>query len=604
MGSVRKALLGLGLTLFASVGIAVRAADAPDAEKPPAPAPYITQKTSLAIPFSVGDGRADFQPAEVQVFISFDRGVNWNLYSRHRPQEGEFVFRARRDGEYWLATRTIDRQGKAFPAGSLVPQLRVIVDTAPPKLDLAAEVNPAGDVQLQWKFGDELLEPASLQLEFQEATTKGDAPWQPISIEAPGPNTIGAIMQGQTAWQPKTNQRVVNVRAHVKDKANNVTVVNRQIFLPKGNEDAVAKRPQIPGGIAAHPLPQAGGISPKPASQEMLPPIAVKPNVPPTAGESPPATAIVAKPGDVPWPAAGSAAAAAAVAANARPSPEPEPTPASPGRLASTGGYPLNNAPPETAPPPSPTNEVPLPKAPVATSQPTPQQPQPENWLANERPRLTNNRRFRLEYDVESLTAENLADVELWGTGDGGRTWAKWGSDADRTSPFEVEVSSEAIYGFRIVIVARNGVSSRPPQAGDSADVWIQVDTSAPTVRITQAAYGTAEKAGQLDIRWEANDQQLTARPITLQFSDRPAGPFTTIAAGLPNTGQYWWPFDPRTPRQIYLRLEAKDEAGNVGHHLLADPISVEGLIPRGRIKGVTSPESGEQGAFRSPLFR
>ena len=93
-------------------------------------------------------------------------------------------------------------------------------------------------------------------------------------------------------------------------------------------------------------------------------------------------------------------------------------------------------------------------------------------------------------------------------------------------------------------------------------------------------------------------------------MAERPEGPFTPIAAGLPNTGQYFWEFDPRSPRQIYLRIEVRDSAGNMAIESLREPISVEGLTPRGRIRSfqpVPDNQQGalpQQGAFQSPLFR
>jgi hypothetical protein len=202
------------------------------------------------------------------------------------------------------------------------------------------------------------------------------------------------------------------------------------------------------------------------------------------------------------------------------------------------------------------------------------------------RPRLTNSRRFSLEYDIESVGPEGVSEVELWGTSDGGRTWIKWGSDPDKRSPFDVEVNGEANYGFRIVIIGRNGLATSAPRAGDAADIWVGIDLTRPQGRLLSAQYGQGAAAGKLDIRWEASDANLTERPITLSISDRPDGPFTPIAAGLPNSGQYYWEFDPRSPRLIFLRLEIRDEAGNVAIDQLTEPIKVEGLEPRGRIRG------------------
>jgi hypothetical protein len=225
---------------------------------------------------------------------------------------------------------------------------------------------------------------------------------------------------------------------------------------------------------------------------------------------------------------------------------------------------------------------------------------------AGTQPRLTSAKNFSLDYDVESVGPEGVAEVELWGTSDGGRTWLKWGSDPDRESPMEVEVANEATYGFRVVILGKNGLEGNKPQSGDDADIWVSIDITQPAARITAAAYGSGENAGKLDIRWDAADANLGERPVSLLYSDRPDGKFTVIAAGLENTGQYLWQFDPRSPRTIYLRLEVRDNAGNIAIDQLAEPIAIEGLIPKGRIRSLSpAPEPlPRNGAFNSPLFR
>lgn len=234
--------------------------------------------------------------------------------------------------------------------------------------------------------------------------------------------------------------------------------------------------------------------------------------------------------------------------------------------------------PPNPVPTPS-SEEEPLP----------PSQPQ--------QPRLTNSRRFRLEYDVETVGPEGLAAVELWGTSDGGKTWLKWGRDPDLTSPLEVEVGQEGVYGFRIVVVGKHGLATSAPQPGDAADIWVGVDLTRPTAKLLRAAYGEGAMAGKLDIRWQADDAHLGSRPITLLVGERPDGPFTVIAAGLPNTGQYWWDPQPRLPRQLFLRLEVRDEAGNVAIDQLTEPIRVEGLEPKGRIRGLSPADLPLRGA-------
>jgi hypothetical protein len=206
------------------------------------------------------------------------------------------------------------------------------------------------------------------------------------------------------------------------------------------------------------------------------------------------------------------------------------------------------------------------------------------------------SRQFSLDYEVESVGTRGVEDVELWGTRDYGKVWERWGSDPDKMTPFDIETTGEGIYGFRIVVVGGNGLASPRPQPGEPADVYILVDTNAPVIRLTSAQYGEGDYEGSLVIRYACSDANLANRPISLSFGESPQGPWTTIAAGLPNSGEYLWAADPQLPRQIFLRVEAIDEAGNIGTHTLDSPISVQGLAPKARIRGFTGIESGNTG--------
>jgi hypothetical protein len=197
-----------------------------------------------------------------------------------------------------------------------------------------------------------------------------------------------------------------------------------------------------------------------------------------------------------------------------------------------------------------------------------------------------------------------VAKVELWLTRDGGRSWQAWSTDPDRESPMEVSLPEEGVYGFRVVVTGRNGLSGPMPRSGEPADVWIGIDATTPVARFTAARYGEGNQAGQLDIRWEADDVMLAARPVTLLFGESPQGPWTIVATGLPNSGAYSWPVDPRTPQAIYLRLEVRDEAGNVAIDQLREPITLEGLRPKAHVRGIKPVEEVGFQPRPSVLFR
>ena len=192
---------------------------------------------------------------------------------------------------------------------------------------------------------------------------------------------------------------------------------------------------------------------------------------------------------------------------------------------------------------------------------------------------------FELDYEVDSVGSSGVAKVELWGTRDGGRHWSNFGADNDNRSPLAVSVDGEGLYGFRVVIHSGNGLSGQPPRDGDLPEVWIGIDLTRPVARITALDPGL--DGGELVIRWEASDALLEPRPISLLYSDQPRGPWLPIASGLENSGSYQWRLDNSAQERIYVRLEVRDEAGNVGSYETPDPVSLDRQRPQGRIRGV-----------------
>jgi hypothetical protein len=202
------------------------------------------------------------------------------------------------------------------------------------------------------------------------------------------------------------------------------------------------------------------------------------------------------------------------------------------------------------------------------------------------KPLYSNTKTFSLDYRVDNDPGAPIRDVELWGTTDQGQTWSVWGSDPDRRTPFDIEVETDGLFGFRMVIIGANGLASNRPRNGDNADAWIHVDTDTPYVKLTSALYGTGSEAGSLIIEYQAKDDYFGDRPISLFFGETPEGPWQVISRGIRNQGRFAWPADPNLPPTIYLKMEAMDSAGNAATSILDLPVNVEGIAPRGRIQG------------------
>lgn len=196
--------------------------------------------------------------------------------------------------------------------------------------------------------------------------------------------------------------------------------------------------------------------------------------------------------------------------------------------------------------------------------------------------------RFDLQYTIDAIDPSGVDRVILWGTRDGAK-WESWASDPDSRSPFPVSVEENGTYGFRIVVHSKDGLTGTGPSTGDPADIWITVDTEKPKTRINSVPYGRGREAGQLVINYTADDSELTLRPITLSYSSNLSGPWSIIDENLSNSGQHLWKPGTDIPEKIFLRIEARDKAGNIGTHLLQQPIDISGLVPSGTISGVSA---------------
>jgi hypothetical protein len=212
-------------------------------------------------------------------------------------------------------------------------------------------------------------------------------------------------------------------------------------------------------------------------------------------------------------------------------------------------------------------------------------------------PLFVNSLSFELDYDVDRVPDSVVEQVELWGTRDDGRTWVRLGLDADRRSPCTVNVESEGQYGFAIVVSAAGGVSGRAPRAGETPEIRVAVDLTRPQVRLTTAEPDPAGTPGVMKINWDASDANLGSQAISLAYAASPRGPWLPLALGVPNEGGRLCRFEQQSPDNVYLRIEVRDEAGNLGSHSTTTPIPIEKRQVAARLPGAEGDEKAKPGS-------
>ncbi len=192
---------------------------------------------------------------------------------------------------------------------------------------------------------------------------------------------------------------------------------------------------------------------------------------------------------------------------------------------------------------------------------------------AARRPWMVRSRTFELKYDL-TQSAAHPQRVELWGTTDAGQHWQRFAVDADGRSPVHVTVPSEGLYGFKLVAQNNQGLVEFPPARGDEPDVWIQVDVTRPSCRLTRAEQSAPPRDSELTIEWEAADVHLGPQAVTLEYARTLQGPWIPIAVDVANTGRHVWQMPERTPGSFHLRLQVRDQAGNVGEFITAEAVT------------------------------
>ncbi len=566
MQTLRRYLWLLLSALLACAGSIAQAQ--PAATQPAAPLkPLVTRQNTFLIPFVNPPG---FQPLELQLYVSANRGAKWNFYDRQKPDAGQFRFRADADGEYWFALHSVTRATAGIQPANLQPEQKVIVDTTAPSFEFVAEVLRSGEVKATWTAIDGQLDDRTLKIEYQP---QGDKNWRQVAAEASS-TQIPGVAKNTMNWWPRTDSRTINVRARISDAAGNEAIVSRRLLLPAFASRSPASPPPITSPEQPPSQPPSGvAFTPQPPVQN-----------PPAPAQNPPARQpLVSTPPATPPAAHNPAGPAAGQWPGVK-------TPVQPGELPPARAHRIVSTPTDRRLPvstvPGSAGVLPVPAA-TGARQPLESMRAPSfpgGLPPGQLPQMTGSRNFKLSYDVDSVGPSGVSSVDLYITRNGGGTWQKWATDDDQTSPIHVKVDADGVYGFTIVITAANGLAGQAPKPGELADIWVGVDSQSPQAEITSTPLGTGSRLGQLEINWRAADANLVERGVTLSFAAKQDGPWTIIASSLPNTGRYFWKLDSSIPSQVYLRLEVRDQAGNAGVHQLAAPVSLAGVIPRGRI--------------------
>jgi hypothetical protein len=196
-----------------------------------------------------------------------------------------------------------------------------------------------------------------------------------------------------------------------------------------------------------------------------------------------------------------------------------------------------------------------------------------------------------VEYELSRVGSSGLGSVDVWLTRDGGATWKRYAEDdnpnlgpQDKHYQRTLRLPGEGTYGITLVVKSKAGLSKAPPRSGEAPEIVIDVDTTPPVAELMPLV-PDGQRHDTVVLSWTAKDRKLDDKAFVLEWAEHPAGPWHTIAAGLPsNSRSHAWQPPAGVPAQVHLKLTVRDAAGNVAVAITRDPQPIDLNEPQGRL--------------------
>jgi hypothetical protein len=221
-------------------------------------------------------------------------------------------------------------------------------------------------------------------------------------------------------------------------------------------------------------------------------------------------------------------------------------------------------------------------------------------------PKYVNSRTINIKYGVEEEGPSGVSAIQLYYmylSSNGGRKWTEMKPipySKDQPPPLIFEANQDGLYGFYLLMKNGVGLGENPPQPNTLPQFLVKVDTVKPEVKDVRTEVGRGLDLGNLIITWQASDLNFGPEPISLWYTeDKDSNKWERIGPdSLPNNGRYIWQKGHTPPHRFFVKVEARDRAGNVGSYITSE-VKFDLTHPRGLIRDVEPGAGGSTGGIR-----
>jgi hypothetical protein len=493
-------------------------------QQPAQPEVWYMKDAKLSIPIRIKPELRN-EVSELRLWVSENEGKTWAVYDVQKPDRDAFNFEAKKEGPYWFSVTLVDRVTKKEDPPNVYqvpPAQRVVIDWTKP--DVRANAVRRGDeIEVNWAYTEANPALETFKVEYRTPDME-EGRWYP----APAVPTSGRTSFKAPGAGP------VTVRVSMQDLAKNE-------------------------GVHEIPVPAA-----VPTGQ---------PN----------------------WNAQ---------TADRTPTP-----PVNPGPLNMQTSVPTPNV---TGPQDGVVRTVPANglseerRQVVSTTVPNAvgadlAQPPPNLGTAAPQTMIINKRQYRLDFVVDMSGPSGVGGIEVYQTVDNGVSWERvildpagvvlpLPSDSKSAGPQRGSVlvnlpKEGVVYGFYLVVKSRSGRSLPAPGPGTSPQARLECDLTPPQASIDKIE-PDPNRSNAVVLIWKATDRNLIANPVSLEWAPQPTGPWNFIGPPEhPASGEFSWQITPDVPPNVYLRIKARDAAGNVASGQTDKPVTIDLVLPTGHFE-------------------
>ena len=227
-----------------------------------------------------------------------------------------------------------------------------------------------------------------------------------------------------------------------------------------------------------------------------------------------------------------------------------------------------------------------------------------------------NNLKFDVDYTIQRMGRSGIKSVHLWVIRDQGN-WQKvkdfpvnlMPGDKDQTLSLPFQADKEGLYGFYVIPESGAKVRAPDPLKTDQPMIHVEVDTTAPYIKVTGVRVTPGGLRGPLvEITWEVGDRNLMPQAVSLEYSlDKTAVQWKEIKTRLESSqtseagrfsGRYSWEVPDENLWKFWVRARAVDKAGNTGEDIWKEEVIVDLDKPAAGINGIRRGEKSSGGTI------